>query len=65
MIPAYLRAFGPATPERLDAWLTRGASKKAALRSWFANLNDRLATVEVDGKPGFLLAEDVEDLART
>ncbi len=65
VIPAYLRAFGPAAPERFDAWLTRGASKKAAVRSWFADLDDRLATIEVDGEPGFLLAEDVDDLAGT
>ena len=65
VIPAYLRAFGPASPERFDAWLTRGASKKAAVRSWFADLDDRLATVEVDGKPGFLLADDVDDLGGT
>jgi hypothetical protein len=65
VIPAYLRAYGPATPERFDAWLTRGASRKAALRSWFAGLSDRLATVEVDGEPALLLAEDVDDLGGT
>jgi hypothetical protein len=65
VIPAYLRAYGPATPERFDAWLTRGISKKAAVRSWFAALDDRLATVEVDGEPAFLLAEDVDGLSGT
>ncbi len=40
-------------------------SKKPALRSWFASLNDRLVTVEVEGKPGFLLTEDVEELSGT
>jgi Winged helix DNA-binding domain len=62
---AYLGVFGPATPERFDAWLTQGASKKAAVRSWFADLGDRLATVEVDGKSAFLLASDVDDLGGT
>jgi Winged helix DNA-binding domain len=65
VIPAYLRAYGPATPERFDAWLTRGTSKKAAVRSWFAGLEDRLATVEIDGDPALLLAEDVDSLDRT
>jgi hypothetical protein len=65
VIPAYLRTYGPATPERFDAWLTRGISKKAAVRSWFAAVDDRLATVEVDGEPAFLLAEDVADLGGT
>jgi hypothetical protein len=64
VIPAYLRACGPATPERFDAWLTRGTSRKAAVRSWFAALDDRLATVEVDGRPALLLAEDVDELRR-
>ena len=65
MIPAYLRAHGPATPATFDAWLTRGVSHRAALRSWFASLGDRLATVEVDGVECFLMAEDVDVLART
>jgi hypothetical protein len=65
VIPAYLRAYGPATPERFDAWLTRGTSRKAAVRSWFAALGTRLATVEVDGEPAFLMAEDVDDLGST
>jgi hypothetical protein len=65
VIPAYLRAYGPATPERFDAWLTRDQHKKGTLRGWFAALDDRLATVEVDGEPAFLLAEDLDDLAQT
>ncbi len=65
VIPAYLRAHGPATPATLDAWLTRGVSRKAALRSWFASLDDQLATVEVDGVVCFMMAADVDALART
>jgi hypothetical protein len=65
VVPAYLRAHGPATPATFDAWLTRGLSPKATLRSWFASLGDRLATVEVDGADGLLMAEDVDALART
>ena len=70
VVPAYLRAYGPATVERFDAWLTRGTSKKAALRGWFEALGDRLATVEVDGGgedpvTAYLLAEDLDELAGT
>jgi hypothetical protein len=65
VIPAYLRAYGPATPERFDAWLTRGISKKAVLRGWFEALEDRLATVEVEGQAGFLVADDLDDLGGT
>ena len=65
VIPAYLRAHGPATPATFDAWLTRGVSRKATLRSWFSSLGDRLATVEVDGADCFVMAEDLDALART
>lgn len=65
VVPAYLRAYGPATIERFDAWLTRGSSKKAMLRGWFAALEDRLVTVDVEGTIAYLLAEDAEELADT
>jgi len=65
VIPAYLRAYGPATPETFDAWLTRGTSRKKDLRAWFAAVSEDLATVSVDGQDRLLLAEDVDDLAAT
>ncbi|MET9291615.1 winged helix DNA-binding domain-containing protein [Streptomyces sp. NPDC003077] len=66
VIPAYLRAHGPATPEAFDAWLLRGATRKATLRGWFASLGERLVPVEVDGAGGaYVLAEDADELART
>jgi hypothetical protein len=65
VIPAYLRAHGPATAATFDAWLTRGVSRRAMLRSWFASLADRLATVEVDSVECSIMSADVEALART
>lgn len=65
VVPAYLRAYGPATIERFDAWLTRGTSRKGMLRSWFAVLGDDLVTVDVEGTSAYLLAEDVDELAGT
>ena len=65
VVPAYLRAYGPATMERFDAWLTRGTSRKGMLRSWFAALGDDLVTVDVEGTSAHLLAEDADDLAGT
>jgi hypothetical protein len=62
-IEAYLSAYGPATPAHLEYWLGQGlsAGRKRVL-SWFANLSDRMAEVSVDGKPAFVLCEDVEVL---
>ncbi|UKY51839.1 winged helix DNA-binding domain-containing protein [Streptomyces inhibens] len=66
VISAYLGAHGPATPAAFDAWLLRGATRKAVLRGWFEALGDRLTEVEVDGAGGaFVLSEDAEALART
>ncbi|UZJ30240.1 DNA glycosylase AlkZ-like family protein [Streptomyces endophytica] len=48
VISAYLAAHGPATPATFDAWLLRGATRKAVLRGWFASLGDRLTPVEIE-----------------
>ncbi|GAA4826629.1 winged helix DNA-binding domain-containing protein [Actinomycetospora corticicola] len=40
VIPAYLDAYGPASPATFDAWLLRGATRRATLRRWFADLVD-------------------------
>lgn len=65
VVPAYLSAYGPATMERFDNWLTRGGSRKGLLRGWFASVDERLATVDVAGTTAYLLAEDVDELAAT
>jgi hypothetical protein len=65
VIAAYLGAHGPASANAFDRWLTRGTSKKAMLRGWFAALGDALVEVEVDGEPAYARAEDVDDLATT
>jgi hypothetical protein len=65
-IPAYLRAYGPASLETFDAWLTRGGSRKSDLHGWFAALEEEqvLARVAVEGeaKPLYALADDVDEL---
>jgi hypothetical protein len=63
VIPAYLRAYGPAAPAAFDSWLTRGATKKATLRGWFAELGDDLREVDVEGEARYVRADDVEALA--
>ncbi len=65
VIPSYLGAYGPATAQTFDAWLTRGASKKAALRGWFADLSDEVVEVEVEGTRAYARAADVDDIAST
>ena len=63
VILAYLAAHGPATMASFDQWLLRGATPKAALRRWFAELGDGVAQVDVDGTTAYLRAEDVDDVA--
>jgi hypothetical protein len=62
-IAAYLGAYGPATVDSLGRWISRGRVAKRQLRSWFQALGARLAEVDVDGEPAYLLAEDVDELA--
>lgn len=65
LIPAYLAAFGPASPATFDAWLLRGATSKPTLRQWFSDLDDRLTPVDVDGVALVARAEDADALATT
>ncbi|GAA4073205.1 winged helix DNA-binding domain-containing protein [Actinomadura miaoliensis] len=65
VIRAFLGAYGPATPQTFDNWLTRGGSRKKDLKGWFAALDGELATVEVDGEPMYALAEHADELADT
>lgn len=65
VIPAYLGVHGPATPETFDAWLLRGATRKATLRGWFARLVDEgtLSVVDVEGEALHARTADLDDLA--
>jgi len=65
-VETYLRAYGPATPDHLDYWLAQGLSAgRKRIDGWLARLRDRLAEIEVDGQPSYLLREDLEELAVT
>ena len=59
----YLGAYGPATPDNFSAWLFRGTIPKRRIKSWFADLSDRLATVDMDGEKAFIPADQLDDLA--
>jgi winged helix DNA-binding protein len=65
VIPAYLGAYGPASPETFDNWLLRGGTKRSTLKGWFGDLVDAgtLAEVDVDGQVGYTRTDDVDDIA--
>lgn len=65
VLRAYLGAFGPATLDAFDAWLGRGAVKRSVERAWLAALGDEVTTVDVEGRPAYLLSEHVDALAGT
>jgi hypothetical protein len=66
VIPAYLRAYGPARLETFDAWLTRGSSRKSDVRAWFQVLTDdqvlTQVAIEDEPQPFYAVTEDVEEL---
>ncbi len=65
-VEAYVRVYGPTTPDHLHYWLGQGlGAPRARLRAWLADLDDRLATVDVDGEPALVLRDDLDDLAST
>ncbi|MEJ3651398.1 winged helix DNA-binding domain-containing protein [Actinomycetes bacterium KLBMP 9759] len=64
-VPAYLGAYGPAAMTSFDQWLIRGATKKAVLRRWFADLVEAgtLTEVDVDGERLHARTADLDGLA--
>ncbi len=65
-VEAYFRAYGPATPDHVQYWLGEGlGAGRKRIQSWIAGLGDRLAVVDIDGEPAYILREDLEALAAT
>lgn len=62
---AYVGAYGPTTIGAFGQWLAGGYFGKRKLQSWFGDLEDRFAEVEVDGEHAYVLAEDLDQLAST
>ena len=63
-ITAYLRTYGPATLDHVQYWLGNGLSAgRKRLTTWFSELGDRLAAVDVDGTVAYVVREDVDSLA--
>ncbi len=63
LISAYLGAYGPATPEAFDAWLSRNSVRKTVVRGWFAAMGEVLTEVDVEGRTGWIPSEFADDLA--
>jgi hypothetical protein len=62
-VAAYFDTYGPATLDTLHYWLGEGLSAGTKrLKSWFAELGDRLVAVDVEGTPTYALREHVEAL---
>jgi hypothetical protein len=62
-IVAYVGAYGPTTVDAFGNWLAGGWFGKRQLRSWLSALGERLAEVEVDGEPAYVLPEHLDELA--
>jgi hypothetical protein len=62
---AYIRTYGPTTPDAFGNWLAGGYFGKRQLRAWFGALEDQLADVEIDGERMVVLAEDLAELTDT
>jgi DNA glycosylase AlkZ-like len=65
-IEAYFRTYGPATSDHLQYWLGSGLSAgRKRVQTWFSDLADRLAEVDVEGETRYVLREDLDELMAT
>jgi uncharacterized protein YcaQ len=57
VVRAYLRVYGPAAREQFQRWF--GMTSPAEARRWLRALGDEVVEVDVEGAPGWMLADDV------
>lgn len=63
-VEAYLRAYGPASPEHLGYWLGEGLGvRRTLIGEWLQRMGGTTAPVEVEGEPRLALRDDLDDLA--
>lgn len=63
-VEAYFRTYGPATPGHVQYWLGEGlGAGRKRIQSWIDGLGDRLAEVDIEGEPAYVLGDDLDDLA--
>jgi len=59
----YVDAYGPCTPAHVHSWLGEGLSAgRKRLTTWWTEVQDRLARVDVDGEDRWVLADRLPDL---
>ena len=62
-VEAYVRTYGPALPDHLQHWLGEGLSAgRKRIQTWFTEVSDRLASVDVEGETHYVLREDLDAL---
>lgn len=65
-VEAYLRTYGPATPEHLRYWLGEGLGvARKRIQSWIAGLADRVAAIDIEGDSAYVRRDDLADLEGT
>ena len=63
VLRTYLHAYGPAPREQFQRWF--GMTSPAEAGRWIALLGDGACEVDVEGARGWMLADDVDDVAAT
>ena len=65
-IETYFRAYGPATSDHVQYWLGEGlGAGRKRIQAWLAGFGHRLAALDIDGEPAYILLEDLDELAAT
>ena len=65
-VGAYFRTYGPAPADNVHYWLGNGlGAGRKRIEGWIAGFGDRLAAVDIDGEPAYVMRDDLEELAGT
>jgi len=65
-VEAYFGAYGPATTDNVLYWLGEGlGAGRKRIQGWIVAFGDRLAALDIDGGPAFVLREHLDELAAT
>ena len=63
-IEAYFRAYGPATQQNVQHWIGDGLGVgRKRIQTWIGDFGRRLAMIDIDGEPAYVLREDLDELA--